>query len=252
MAALEKRALRYHRKGHELIDKDEVLFNKALDETGTVSTASLIGSDEESMGTQFTAAEATYLEREVIGGIIDGLLNMHGIVSGSKPEGVTRLACENPDGFNTQISDNETLDKAKEINDELEANIVAHLEHKINSAHKENINGMGQMFNGGEAEIRSLCGHNVHVNIGQTQQGGTAMLLHGSLIDQYDFEESGKDDTGLGRWVVMVFHGVEGIKMRVVCGYNTCIARPTARCSTYQQHRQYFITQESYLMCPRK
>ena len=33
------------------------------------------------------------------------------------------------------------------------------------------------------------------------------MLLYGPLVDQYDFEHSGKDDTGLGRWVVTVFHG---------------------------------------------
>ena len=45
MAALEKRALRY-RKGKEIrIDQDEVLYNEALDETGTVSTEELTDSD---------------------------------------------------------------------------------------------------------------------------------------------------------------------------------------------------------------
>jgi len=83
---------------------------------------------------------------------------------------------------------------------------VAYSEHKVNGcAHKDNANGFGQMFNGGETEIRTQVGHNVHKNVGRTQQGGTGLLLYGPLINQYDFEASGKDDTGLGRWVVMVF-----------------------------------------------
>ena len=31
------------------------------------------------------------------------------------------------------------------------------------------------------------------------------MLLYGPLVYKYDFEHSGNDDTGLGRWVVMIF-----------------------------------------------
>ena len=44
------------------------------------------------------------------------------------------------------------------------------------------------------------------------------MLLYGPLVGQYDLEHSGKDDTGLGKWVVMVFQGYEGIKTRIVYG----------------------------------
>jgi len=35
-------------------------------------------------------------------------------------------------------------------------------EHRMNLRHKRNKNGMNQMFNGGEAEIRSVAAHNVH------------------------------------------------------------------------------------------
>ena len=84
------------------------------------------------------------------------------------------------------------------------------------------------------------------------QQGGTSLLLYGQLIDQYDFEASGKDDTGLGRWVVMAFRGSEGIVTRIVCGYNPCVTSPKAKRSTYQQHRRYFIAKEKDLTCPRK
>ena len=62
------------------------------------------------------------------------------------------------------------------------------------------------------------------------------MLLYGALINQYDFEASGKDDTGLGRWVVMVFRGSEGITTRVVCSYNPYKTEEKSQRSTYQQH----------------
>ena len=185
-------------------------------------------------------------------GISDDLLNVHGIAPGPKPEGVTRLLYENPDGFNTRIGGNEKLEKAKEVIDELEADIVAYSEHQINSAHKENVNGMSQMFHGGEAEIRSIIGHNVHENVARRQQGGTSLLLYGGLIDYYDFEGSGKDATGLGRWVHMALRGSEGIVTRVVCGYSPCVTTEKARRSTYQQHCRYFVEKESDETCPRR
>ena len=252
LSALEKRALRYRRKGQCQADMDEVLFNEAIDETGTVSTAGLTDSDNESLGNRIIEAEATYLEQEEIQGVSDDLLTIHGMAPGPKPEEVTRLIYENPDGFNTRINGNEKLDKAKELIDELEADVAAYSEHRINCGHKDNINGMGQMFNGGEAEIRTQTGHNKHENVGRQQQGGTSLLLFGSLIDQYNFEDSGKDGTGLGRWVVMTFQGSENIVTRIVCGYNPCRSPKKAKRSTYQQHRRYFTTVESDQTCPRK
>ena len=156
LLALEKRALRFCRRDQcqGQVDLDEVLFNKAIDETGTVSTAGLTDSDNESFGNKTIAeAEATYLELEEVGGVSDELLTVHGMAPGPKPEGVTRLIYENPDGFNTRISGNSKFEKAKELIDELEANVVAYLEHKINCAHKDNVNGMTQTFNGGEVKI---------------------------------------------------------------------------------------------------
>ena len=93
-------------------------------------------------------------------------------------------------------------------------------EHRMNCSHKDNRNGLCQMFNGGECEIRSVAGHNVHEKkCGRVQQGGTGILLYGYLIDQYNFESSGKDDTGLGRWVSMLLQGADRIRTRMVCGY---------------------------------
>ena len=90
------------------------------------------------------------------------------------------------------------------------------------------------MFRGGEAEIRTQTGHNVHENVGRIQQGGTGLLLYGPLIEQYNFELSGKDDTGLGRRVVMTFQGEEGKKTRVVVAYYSCVTPPKATESSYQ------------------
>ena len=49
---------------------------------------------------------------------------------------------ENPNGFNTTIAGNKKLEKAKEINDKLEADLVVYSEHRINCRHKENKNGV--------------------------------------------------------------------------------------------------------------
>ena len=52
-----------------------------------------------------------------------------------------------------------------------------------------------------------MAAHNVHENVGRFHGGGKNMILYVSLVYQYDFEHPGKDDTGLGIWVVMVFQG---------------------------------------------
>ena len=82
--------------------------------------------------------------------------------------------------------------------DELEADVVAYSEHKINSVHNDNVNGVGQTFNGGEAEMQTQTGHNQHKNVGRMQQGGTSLLLYGQLIHQTNSKASGKDAAGLG------------------------------------------------------
>ena len=139
---LEKRALRYRWKFHNKQDADDVLYDQALDETGTVSTATLFDSEDDLI---FGNIDIQQRFKE-IEGINDELLTVHGVTPGRKAEGVTRLVMENVNGFNTTISENEKLAKAKEINDELEADIVAYTEHRINRKHKHNRNGFSQMF----------------------------------------------------------------------------------------------------------
>jgi hypothetical protein len=43
-----------------------------------------------------------------------------------------------------------------------------------------------------------VVAHNVHKNIGRVQEGGTSLLLFGSLTEQLNHDQTGKDETGLG------------------------------------------------------
>ena len=112
-------------------------------------------------------------------GIEDEILKVHGMAPGRKAEGATRAIYENCDGLNNRIGGNRKLDKANEIIDDLEADVVMLNKHRMDISHKENRNGMSQMFNGGEREIRLVVGHNVHEKKGgRVQQGGTDILLY--------------------------------------------------------------------------
>ena len=211
------------------------------------SDADLLGED------YLKQLTTTTLEQERIKGIEDEVLEVHGWAPGRKAEGTSRLIYENCNGIPNNIGGNAKLDKAKEIIDGLEADAVMYNEHKMNCSHKLNRNGMSQMFNGGECEVRSVVGHNVHEKEGdRIQEGGTSILLYGQLIQQHDFEASGKDDTGLGRWVSMVLRGSDGVTTRFVCGYNPCHSAKKATRSSYQQQRRYFITQGKHRTCPQK
>ena len=61
MAAFERRALQYRKGGKIKVDHDEILYNEALDETGTVSTEGLTDSDAESWNGSASAGMADVL-----------------------------------------------------------------------------------------------------------------------------------------------------------------------------------------------
>ena len=78
---------------------------------------------------------------EEIKGVTDEVLKVHGIAPGKKEEGVTRVIYEKPNEFNSQINCNEKLEKYKEIIDDLEADVLAYSEHRLNCKHNDNRNG---------------------------------------------------------------------------------------------------------------
>ena len=76
-------------------------------------------------------------------------------------------------------------------------------------------------------------------------------MTFGPMIEQYNFENSGKDDTMLERLVVMTFCGLEGYTTREVYGYNSCYNKNQGTGTVYHQQRRYFFTKEKDLTCPR-
>ena len=52
LAALEMRALRCHNKGHAKADQENILYDEAMDKTGTIDTAELSDFDADAFGEQ--------------------------------------------------------------------------------------------------------------------------------------------------------------------------------------------------------
>ena len=211
----------------------EVLVEAAIDDTGT--TGEISPTEERFLQQHFTRQEL-----EEVRSIDDDLLKVHGRAPTAKREGVIRLLYENVNGLNNRMSGNEKLDRGREMIDELEADVVAMNEIRINFNHRKNVNGLAQLFNGGEADVRAVQGCNAHDGaIGRVQEGGTALLTFGQLVEQYDHMNSGTDVTGLGRFTFSRYIGENGIATRVVCGYQPCVSKGPS--TSYQQQKRFFI-----------
>ena len=79
-------------------------------------------------------------------------------------------------------------------------------------------------------------------------------MMFGPLIESLDVAQSGKDESGLGRWTTMTLQG-DNITLRIVCGYNPCKSHSAAgkpSQTSYAQHRRYLInTRRDATTCPR-
>jgi hypothetical protein len=194
-------------------NEDERL-DARIDETGTLARR------DENWGYD-RELNARVVEEQELRGITDEVLEMHGSRPGRKPDGVVRLIYENANGIDGRFNNNKKVEKVRQIHNDLEVDIVAYNEHHLNMRHKLNKVGFSQLFWGGEAEVRSIVGYNVHQERPRRiQEGGTSLLMFGQMIDFYDRLQSGCDNTGLGRWVVMTLKGET--TTRIVCGYNPC------------------------------
>ena len=186
---------------------DDVRRLSTIDETGTLDLSGLnIYNEKDALQQEMKEMNDIPVPEEV--------LQVHGFAPPKKADGTVRLIYENVDGINTRLCDNEKVERMKELHDDLEVDVAAYCEHKINFKHRRNINGFNQLFKGGEAALHSITAHNVHENVGKIQQGGTSLILFGHLTQLFDPNESGKDPTGLGRWTVMTLQG-EGVQTRV-------------------------------------
>jgi hypothetical protein len=106
------------------------------------------------------------------------------------------------------------------------------------------------MFNGEKTELRVIVSHNRNEDVGKFQEGGTAMMVYGNLIQQFDPEASGQDDLGLGRWTYMLFHGTNNTVTRVICMYSLCANKKKDSRTVYQQHCQHLINKLGDDTCP--
>ena len=135
ISALEKRAMRYHNKDHHKDDSDNRLYDESVDKTGTIDTTKLLDTETDKIGEQKQRKTTTYsiemMDMEIkemveMAGLSEEIFEVHGIAPGKKPEGVTRVMYENLNGLNNRSEGNKKLDKAKEITNDLEVDIVAY------------------------------------------------------------------------------------------------------------------------------
>jgi hypothetical protein len=82
-------------------------------------------------------------------GIPDEVQQIHRVLPGSKGEGIIHLIYENVNRINNKLFYNKKVQKAKEIHDNLEVDIVAYNEHRLNMRHRLNVNGFNQLFRWG-------------------------------------------------------------------------------------------------------
>ncbi len=246
LAALKNRASHFSNRG-SICGVDNNLVSWALDKTGTIDASFLCNNNQNSE--QIALSEQHERNRVTELGVPEEVLRTHGVAPTSKAEGVVWLIYENANGINNKWSNNDKVEKAKGIVDELEADIVAYNEHQLNMQDQQNVNGFNQLFKGGEAANQSVVAHNLHENIGKIQEGGINLMAIGTLTEYIEHDQPGKDKTGLGRWAVMTFKGDSG-RTRVICGYNPCYNKSPESSTTYQQHRRFLITQKKDLMCP--
>ena len=107
------------------------------------------------------------------------------------------------------------------------------------------------MFNGGETELRAIASHNRNEDAEKFQEGGTAMMVYGNLIQQFNPKASGRDDLGLGRWTYMLFRGTNNTVTWVICGYSPCANKKKDSGTVYQQHRRHLINKLGEDTSPR-
>ena len=121
-----------------------------IDDTGMVDMTNVLNIIDEKNKAATEQQERTSI-REL--GIADQTLQIHRARPMRKAEGIICLIYENANGINNRLSDNEKVEKAKRLHNNLEVDIAAYNEHRLNMRHKDNVNGFNQLFRGGEAEV---------------------------------------------------------------------------------------------------
>jgi hypothetical protein len=135
LTALEQRAAQYQNsRTHEELD-DEQLLDKAINKMGMI----LCATNRSEVRSRVVVEEQL---KQEIRGVLEYLLEVHGLPPGWKGDGVTRLIYKNLNGLQSTMSKtNGKLEKAHQVINDLQADIVCYNEHCQNLQHKANHNG---------------------------------------------------------------------------------------------------------------
>ena len=141
---LECQANQYRCKG-KLQSEDDWLLAWALDKTGTIDILQILSVEEKRECHMLIEQQEKNRVHELR--LPDKVLWVHGVAPASKSEGTIWLIYENMNGISNRMSNNDKLEKAKEIHDELEVDIPTYNKHWLNLRHRLNVNGFNQMLN---------------------------------------------------------------------------------------------------------
>ena len=129
------------------------------------------------------------------------LLTPIGIAPGKKSKGPTCLLYENLNGISSNVISNYKAKKVMSIIDNIEIDLFAFNEHKINFHHQDNKRcGLGNLFNGGESLTKAVEGnikHPVAKMLGRRMEGGTGLVAYGELASLLLPDLSGMDTPAL-------------------------------------------------------
>jgi hypothetical protein len=114
----------------KLHSEEDWLLAWTLDETGTISTLQFLSVQEKRECYALIEQQKKNRVREF--GLPDEVLWVHGVAPASKGEGIIRLIYKKMNGISNKMSNNDKLEKAKEIHNELEVDIAAYNKHRLN------------------------------------------------------------------------------------------------------------------------
>ncbi len=120
----------------------------SIDDTGMLDTTGLASSSD------IGALEQEIREFNSIT-IQEEVLQVHSWAPPNKAEGIVCLVYENVNGLSNRLCGNKKVDRMKELHDK-PVDIAAYCKHKLNMKHKKNVNGLNQLFKGGEAAINQF------------------------------------------------------------------------------------------------
>jgi hypothetical protein len=143
LQVLTQRAERFcNRIGQSGLDRPGHAWT--INKTGTIESSGLTCD-----------SDAEHLEISEVNKITipEEILQVHGFAPPKKGEGTVRLIHENVNGFLYRLGGNKKVERARQLHDDLEVDMAAYCEHRLNMRHRKNVNGFNQLFKGGEAAV---------------------------------------------------------------------------------------------------